>query len=409
MTQFALTVWAYQQTGQATALALVGFFSFAPGVIFMPLAGAVVDRSNRKAAMMLSDITALISATVIFLLYRGEGLQIWHLCAAGWFTGTFQAFQWPAYSAAISLMIPKQQYARASSLMAVAEYGSNIFAPIFASALLALIGIGGILILDVFSYAIAIVSLLLVTIPPPATLTERRPILREMAFGFRYIIARKGLLGLQTVYFIGNFASQFFATLLPAMVLARTSNDQNVLATVQTGLGVGGVLGAVIITWTGGPKRKPYGVLVGWIMYLFFSGWVAIGQTPLWWIVMGFLAFSFVALLDSSNQAIWQSKIPPNMQGRVFSARAVIARCATPLAALMAGPLADYFFEPAFFDGTLLGGLFGVGKGAGTSALMTISCFAGIVAAVIGISLPFIRNVDRMIPDHDQVTTPTTA
>lgn len=135
MTQFAIALWAWELTGEATALALAGFFAFGPQMLFSPLAGALVDRSNRKFVMMMSDLAAGVTTIALFFLYTSGYLQIWHLFVAGTIEGTFQAFQWPAYSAAISMMIPKEQYARASGMMSLAESGSGILAPILVGML----------------------------------------------------------------------------------------------------------------------------------------------------------------------------------------------------------------------------------------------------------------------------------
>ncbi|HMN60842.1 MAG TPA: MFS transporter, partial [Anaerolinea sp.] len=136
MSGFALTIWAWQITGQATALALMGFFSFGPTVLFSPIAGALVDRWNKKLVMMISDLAAGLSTIAILILYTSGHLQIWHMYVAGAFSGFFQAFQWPAYSSAISVMVPKTQYTRAAGMMSLAEWGSGIFAPVLAGALI---------------------------------------------------------------------------------------------------------------------------------------------------------------------------------------------------------------------------------------------------------------------------------
>src|SRR5688572_33436778 len=114
MSGFALVIWAYLETGQATTLALAAFFRFAPTVILSPIAGALVDRWNRKLVMMLSDLAAGLSTIAVLLLYLMDSLEIWHLLVTGAFAGAFQAFQFPAYSAAISTMLPKQHYGRAT-------------------------------------------------------------------------------------------------------------------------------------------------------------------------------------------------------------------------------------------------------------------------------------------------------
>src|SRR4030067_245188 len=174
MTGFAMTIWAYQITEQATALALVGFFFVAPMLIVSPFAGALVDRSNRKMMMMLSDLASGIATVFILILYSTGNLQIWHLFITSAFQGVFQSFQWPAYSAAISTMIPKQHYGRANGMLSLADTASNIFAPILAGALLGFIGISGILLIDIATFTLAISALLLVHVPQPKRTEEGR-------------------------------------------------------------------------------------------------------------------------------------------------------------------------------------------------------------------------------------------
>src|SRR3990170_4232570 len=156
MTGFALTIWAYELTGSATALALVGFFFVTPMLVFSPFAGAIVDRYDRKLMMMVSDLSAGVATIVILILYASDQLQIWHLYVAGAFQGFFQTFQWPAYSAAISTMLPKEQYGRANGMMSLIEAGPGVIAPLIAGALLPLIGLTGILFFDVATFLLAI-------------------------------------------------------------------------------------------------------------------------------------------------------------------------------------------------------------------------------------------------------------
>src|SRR3989442_5729601 len=208
MTGFALVLWAYLQTHSVTTLALAAFFRFAPTVILSPVAGALVDRWNRKLTMMLSDLAAGIATIVLLLLYLPGFLQVWHWYVAGAFVGAFEAFQWPAYSAAVSTMIPKPQYGRASGMLSVAQSMSGVFAPVFAAALLAIIGIPGIMGIDIVTFLIAIGILLSVHIPNPKvseTGRKARGTLRsESAYGFRYIAVWRSLLGLQLVFFLVN-------------------------------------------------------------------------------------------------------------------------------------------------------------------------------------------------------------
>ena len=167
MSTFGLTLWAYEVTGLATPLAMIGVFYVTPQVVLGPFVGVLVDRGNRKLLMMISDLGAALSTALVLALYASGSLQVWHLYITSTLAGTLQGFQWPAYSAAISLMLPKKQYARANGMLDLAGSGSQIVAPLLAGALLVRIGLIGILILDLVSAAVAIGTLLLVDVPQP--------------------------------------------------------------------------------------------------------------------------------------------------------------------------------------------------------------------------------------------------
>lgn len=410
MSQFGLMLWAYEQTGLATSLALLGFFHFLHLIVVSPFAGALVDRSHRKLMMMLSDLGSAFATLMVFGLYLGGSLQIWHLYLAAAITGAFHAFQWPAFSAAISTMVPKEHYGRANGLMALSESVAGIGAPILAAVLYGLIGVGGLLAIDLVSFLVALAALLAVKVPQPrqsaAGLEGRGNLLQEAAYGFRYIFARPSLLGLQTTFLLLNLFATFGQSVLPAMILSRTANDETVLGIVRTAAGIGGVLGGLLLSTWGGPRRKVHGVLLGMVVSsLSGSVLMGLGQGVAVWALASFIALMTIPILNGSNQAIWQAKVPPDVQGKVFSARRMIAWVANPLAMLLAGPVADELMTPAMMPGGALagtfGGLVGTGPGAGI-ALMLV--FTGILGALVGLGgylFPAVRDAESLLPDHD--------
>ncbi len=412
MTSFALTIWAWQETGQATALALVGFFSFGPAVLLSPVAGALVDRWNRKLVMMLSDLAAGLASIVTLALYLSGALEVWHLYALGAWTGAFSAFQWPAYSAAISTMLPKVQYTRASGMMSLAESASNVAAPALAGFLLSVIGIGGILVIDIVSFTLAVGGLLLVLIPQPKRSQEgdegRGSLVQESVYGFRYIWTRRPLLHLQLVFFAVNLTGTFTLTLLAPMVLASTGNDELILGSVQSALGVGGVAGGLLLSTWGGPTRRIHGVLLGMMgSSLLGSLLMGLAGGVTLWLISGFFIIFFIPIINGSNQAIWQAKVAPDVQGKVFAARRLIAQITAPVAMLAAGPLADYVFEPALMPGgalaPLFGSLVGTGPGAGMSLMFVLAGLLGVLIGLGGYLAPSVRNAEDRLPDHDDV------
>ena len=412
MTGFALTIWAWQVTEQATALALVGFFTFGPTVLLSPVAGALVDRWNRKLVMMLSDLGAGAATGVTLALYLSGGLEVWHLYVLGAWTGAFGAFQFPAYSAAVSTMLPKTQYARASGMLSLAESASAIAAPVLAGVLLAVIGIGGIMVIDIVTFTVALLALLWVAIPQPDASDEGRgsrgSLFKESLYGFRYIVKRPSLLGLQLVFTAINLIATFGFIVLAPMILARTGNDELMLGSVQSALGVGGVAGGILLSVWGGPKRRVHGVLLGMAASsLLGATLLGVGQTLPLWLVAAFFSAFFIPILNGSNQAIWQAKVAPDVQGKVFAARRLIAQLSAPVAMLLAGPLADAVFEPAMMPGgalaTLLGPLVGTGPGAGMGLMFVLSGVAGTLVGFGGYLFPAIRRVETLVPDHDAV------
>lgn len=412
MTQFAIIIWAWQETGQATTLALAGFFGFAPVVLISPIAGALVDRLNRKLIMMLSDLAAGLSTIALLILYLTDGLQIWHLYVLGAFVGIFQAFQWPAYSAAISVMIPKEQYGRANGMLQLAHSGAGILAPILAGVVLGFAGISWVFIIDIATFLFAIGALLLVHIPEPETTAEglksKGSLWKESAYGFKYIWERKSLFWLQMVFFFINLTATFGFTVAAAMILARTNNDTVILGSVQSAGAVGGVLGGMLLSVWGGPKRRVHGVLLGMIgTSLLNALLMGVGRGLPVWAAASFMGALIIPILNGSNQAIWQAKVAPDLQGRVFSVRRLIAQITVPVIMLLAGPLADYVFEPALAEGGALapifGGLVGTGPGAGMGLMFVISGVLGVIVGLGGYIFPLIRNVEDILPDHDEL------
>jgi MFS family permease len=415
MTQFALTIWAYEVTGSATALALVAFFGFAPGIIFSPIAGALVDRWNRKLVMMLSDLGAGATTIVIFILYSTGNLQIWHLYIAGIIAGLFGTFQWPAYSAAISLMLPKEQYTRANGLLSLAESVSGVLAPIFATALLVVIGLSGVMLIDIITFTFAVGTLLVVHVPQPersaAGAEGRGNLLQEAAYGFRYIRRRPSLLALQLTFFFSNLTAAFGITLTTPMLLARTNSDEVTLATVQSFGALGAVLGGILMSTWGGPKRRVQGVILGMVLSSFFGMvLMGVGRNVVVWAAAFAVAAGSVPILNGSNQAIWQRKVAPDVQGRVFAARRMIAQSAGIASMLLAGPLADQIFEPAMMPGGLLapifGGLVGTGPGAGIGLILVIFGVLGVLLALAGYAFRIVRDAEDLLPDHGAEAVP---
>jgi len=415
MTAFAITIWAWQVTGEATALALVGFFSFAPTILFSPVAGALVDRWNRKLVMILADLGACVATVAVLLLYLTGHLQVWHLYITGAVAAVFQSFHFPAYSAAVTMMLPKEQYARASGMISIAQSASGVFAPIFGAVLLGFVGFSGVMVVDILTCLVAVAVVLSATIPNPPVSEEglkgKGSLLKESVYGFRYIYARPSLLGLLLVFFATNLVMTLSGTLSSPLILARTNNNDVMLGIVQSVSAIGGLAGGFLLTAWGGPKRKVDGVLVGIAISSLFVSVFGLGREVWVWSLAGFLAYLLIPVANGSSQAIWQAKVAPDLQGRVFSARLLIAQISGPISMLIGGLLADRVFEPAMMPGGSLapsfGRLVGTGPGAGMSLIFVITGILGMLVGLGGYAFGEIRNVETILPDHVTQVGPT--
>jgi hypothetical protein len=129
---------------------------------------------------------------------------------------------------------------------------------------------------------------------------------------------------------------------------------------------------------------------------------------PAWmigvWVAGIFVSSAVVTLVNGSNQAIWMAKVSPDVQGRVFSARRLIAWLANPVVLPIAGLLADYVMEPRMMaDGawaSTFGGLVGTGPGAGMSLMFIFTAFAGLLSIAVAYFVPIVRNIEDILPDH---------
>ena len=409
MTRFALLIWAYQQTGQATTVALLGFFGFLPYILLSPVAGVWVDRLDRRKVMLLADVGAFVVTLTLLLLFFTNNLEVWHLFAAEVLTALFDAFQGPAYSAATTTLLPKEQYARASGLRSMADDGARVLAPFMAGVLIGWIGVEGVMLVDAATFIVAVFTLAIVRIPAihGSFAGEERDFFGEMRVGFEFIFRRRGLLGLTLHFTVVNFfAALTYFGVMPAMILARSGGSELALGLVQGALGAAGLAGGLLMAVWGGPRRKIHGVLIGTALSFFIGDFLfAVGRNVTTWVLAAVASSFFIPILLGCRQAIWQSKVDPVVQGRVFSVDSMLRLALNPLGYLLAGYLADYLLEPAMRPDGALAGVFGplvgTGPGAGMALMFIGTATLGGMMSLAAYLFPAVRNIESTLPDYE--------
>ena len=307
-------------------------------------------------------------------------------------------------------MVPKEQYGRANGMMSLIEMGPGVLAPLLAGALLPFIQLTGIMLIDVATFVLAVGALAFVFVPQPARTEDGQAGPGRYAEGSRLRLPlypgaaqpagiAVGILLRQPVCRPGQPA-------MAPMILARTNNNGAIFASVLSAGAIGGIMGGLVMSAWGGFKRRVHGVLLGWIAGGLLGPLVmGLGRDLPVWIIGSVLGAFVVPIVNGSNQAIWQAKVAPDVQGRVFATRRLIAWTATPITPIIAGLLADKVLEPGMQAGGALagtfGGLVGAGPGAGMALLLVISGLAPALIAGASYLIPVVRDAESRLPDHD--------
>jgi MFS transporter, DHA3 family, macrolide efflux protein len=404
LTAFALGLWVYQHTGSITQFSLIILCAEVPGIVGSPLVGAIVDRGDRQRLMIFSNIGAGVSTLALAVLCLQASLKLWHICVLTALISTGLAFLRPALNASISLLVPERHLGRANGMVQTGQAAAQILAPLLAGFLVLSIRIQGILIIDFVTYLVAIVSLLLVTIPSPrksSAIRGQNSLFRDAALGWSYILQRRGIFGLLLFFAVTNFTVTMSNILITPLMLSFASAA--VYGAVLSVTGIGVFTGGLVMSVWGGPKHRIRGVFVYGIVQ--GLALIAQGLRPNAVLIATALFCAAVSgpVVSGCFVPILQSKTSPDLQGRVFAGVRLVSWCSVPLCYVLAGPLSDRVFEPLLaYGGPLantVGRVVGIGKGRGIGLLLIAMGFVSLVATVAAYLYPRVRNVELELPD----------
>ena len=403
LTNFALGVWAYQRTGSVTLFALITLAGTLPSILISPMAGVYVDRWNRRKVLIATDCGAAALTILLAGLLVTDQLMIWMIYLIVGIRSVLRAFQLPAYTASTTMLIPKEHLTRANGMIQFGGAAAQIFAPLLAGFLILTIQLQGIVLIDFITFLIAIVTLILVQIPQPASsgTAKKRSVLREAGYGLSYITERPGLFSMLIIFAIVNFAFGMAQVLFAPLVLKFSTTP--VLGTIGSLGGVGLLIGSLVLSTTGGPKPRIHGVLGLGIAFGFSLMLAGLQASPVLIGIASLTSMFCAPFLNGCSQAIWQLKVPADVQGRVFATRLMISWSCAPIAYVLAGPLSDGLFEPLLMpDGGLAGSIgqvVGVGPGRGVGFLFVLIGLTVMLTSAAGYLYRPLRRVEQELPD----------
>jgi DHA3 family macrolide efflux protein-like MFS transporter len=443
MYAFAVGVFIYERTHSATLFGLILFFEMLPGVLIAPYAGVVADRVNRRTVMLAGNAGMIAGALVVLLATMHNHINFWELYPALVIGSVFAQFHAAAYDSSIVLLMPESRWNRANGLVQLGEAIANVSAPLAAGTLLIVLHIWGLILLDIATFGVAFVALLVLKMPDlPATaaaqensaqengqrengqrengqpegsqpegsqregdadaaLPESPKRLRDdLRYGWRFIRASRGLPAMLATFSLLSFFVNIAVVAATPLVLSFTNSAEFgvVAAAGGAGMVVGGL---VMVVWKGPAKRVPLmlAALCGTGIFIALYG---IRPSAL---LVGVGQFGFFFCLPIANApaaGIWQRRVPAEAQGRVFAVRRMLARVTVPIAILIAGPLIDHVFKPLLTKhGSLagsLGPIFGTGPGRGIGLLFVLLGLAMLITTLIGAANPGLRAVEDIDP-----------
>ena len=357
--QFVIIWWITLVTGSALYLALASFLGLAPMVILAPFAGVFVDRWNRKVLIFVADfLQALATVVLIFLFWLGV-VSMLHIFILLTIRGILQAFHAPAISAIIPLMIPKEKLSRMNGLNYLCSGAVTLIGPVVAALLLALWKIHQILWIDMATFIVAFIPLLMIKIPSLRKEQDKSSFREEFFEGFTFIRNAKGLLPLLILATALNFLLTPLSTLLPYYVKFDHSGEAPDLALVMAFFQGGILAGGLVMSVIKGFKKKM--VTVALSLYIIFLGYALIALTPLMWFwfmaISGTIMALCVPVANVTLQTIIQTVVPIKMQGRVSSVVMALASAATPLGMILSGTIVEFIRTANLFLGCAIMGI----------------------------------------------------
>ncbi|MCL5996187.1 MAG: MFS transporter [Chloroflexi bacterium] len=410
MTDFALGLYVYQRTQSVTQFALILLCRALPVILISPVAGALVDRWDKRTVMLCSDIVAAFSTLALAVLFISNQLQIWHIYLGVMSVSAAGVFQVPAYLTATTALIPSKHLSRASGMVQVAQACAEIVSPLLAGLLMGAIQVQGVLLADTASFGFSVLTLLVVRFPPtidPVRDERSAGTLKgQIVEGLTYIRRRPALVTLLAFFAAVYLEGAMIGALIQPLALAFTSPAG--LGAILTAGGSGLMLGGIFLSTWGGPVPRINGVLG--FLFLFGSGIVLVGlrPSPLLAGIGAFFAHFCMPFVNGCNQAIWQESVPLSLQGRVFAVRQMAARGAQLLALVVVGPLADRAVAPLMnADGLLAGSVgqvIGVGAGRGIALIFVLMGLLAMLTAGIGWLSPRLRCVEAELVRAGVVT-----
>lgn len=376
--QFALVWWLTDLTGSATVLATATLVAVIPEIVLGPIAGAYIDRWNRKRVMIVADVFIALASLWLGYQFWAGTMQVWYVYVIMLVRSIGGMFHYPAMAASTTLMVPKKHLSRVAGANQTLNGTLGIVGAPLGALLMSIMPLHFVMLVDVGTAVLAILPLFFVFIPQPekAASTEKSAsIWSDINDGFQYLRSWRGMMAIIVMAMIFKIALTPAFSLLPLLVQQHFQGGAGEYGMIEAAAGVGILVGGLVLSMWGGFRRKIYTIMVGifGLGAVMFSLGLLPPQAFRTAVVLLFMCGLMIPIVDGPFMALMQGTIAPEMQGRVFSLIGSLLSLTSPFSLVIAGPVSDALGLQIWY--LVAGGL----------------CVA---SGIFGMTLPVIRNIE---------------
>ncbi|MFJ4988636.1 amino acid adenylation domain-containing protein [Streptomyces sp. NPDC088732] len=397
LTAFGLGVWVYQRTHQVGYYSVITMLALLPAVFAAPLGGAVADRYERRRVLLGCTAVYGVALTGLITAAATGSLHVWEVALFAGLTSLTAAFQRPAYLAAVAQLVPKPYLGQANGVAQLGTALSTLIAPVLGGALITLVGLTGMICVDIAALVCGAAVLLAVRFPDRLFRRRRETFAAALTGGWRFIVRRRPMVAMVVFFVVVNYITAT-TTVLTAPLVLSTSTPA-VLGLVVAAGGLGAVVGGLTMAFWGGTRRRADGMIGTTVGLGLATALIGLRPTPLLMGIGLFLWWACNAVLNAHWLSIIQAKVGLELQGRVVATNQMLATAMMPLGFLLTPVLNDHVFGPLVAGSAPLQTVLGGGPGRGMGLLMVMGGLLLACWGVFGLRYRPLREIEDRLPD----------
>lgn len=383
MTSFGLGVYVFSKTGSATAMTMVTLVGFLPTILLGAPAGVLADRYDRRLLMMLGDGLSGLEVLFIFLCMLQGNAALWQICLGVGISAVFSSLMAPAYRATVTDLLTKEEYAKASGLVSLADSARYLISPVLAGILLAVSDMKLILGIDIATF---FVTVAVTAVVKKGLVTKKQEevsgFTQALKEGWQAITIKKGVLNLVLLASVMTCFMGFMQVLCEPMILSFC--DSKTLGIAETICACGMLVSSLMLGMKGAK-----GSYVRMLWLALFGAGIAmaacgVAENIVLICIAGFLFFAMLPFANTALDYLTRTNIPVNLQGRAWGLIGVISQLGYIVAYVLAG---------VFADG--IGKKMQIGVGRGAAVVIIIAGILLSVTALFIINNQKIRELER--------------